>query len=376
MLPSGKSITNDSSTIIPLGRPHLSRYYSGADPLYAMQCVSIPCGTWDITGPTIIGPRTVPAENYSLVTSGQSLASELASNRRSISDYSHSTIEFDREPPHTPQLRLDATPITTIGPTPAINTTAIVNTTACDPQVRFRDLPREQQGAYSLLPSNDPIWEWLEPQFTRRPGAARNYLAEYNTLTRYLHRAERGSSNGDDDSAELHDSQINNQEPTYTPFAKRTLTRADEHTLRLVEGRICSVCNEHMLIHVDTGCTIAPNQMCHECMVQFVITQTKLSHHAYCPCGAELTGLDLILMPGQIAELAERQTSRANLDPELLGMMASIGAQRCGRCGNVVEKSGGCNHIICICKYEFCYSCGIEWQGQDYVRNCNCPMFD
>lgn len=166
------------------------------------------------------------------------------------------------------------------------------------------------------------------------------------------------------------------REPTYTPFAKRTLVRADEHTLRLVTGRICSVCHEHMIIHVNTGCTIAPKQMCHECMVQFVTTQTKMSGVAHCPCGAKLTGLDLILTPGQMAALEETDHRAVNIDPELLDVMASIGAQRCGSCGNVVEKTEGCNHIVCICKYEFCYSCGEKWQNSDCTRNCDCPMFN
>jgi hypothetical protein len=175
-------------------------------------------------------------------------------------------------------------------------------------------------------------------------------------------------SDNQDDSD---DSNSEHREPTYTPFAKRTLTRADEHTLRLVTGRICSVCHEHMIIHVDTGCTIAPNRMCHECMVMFVTTQTKLAHRAHCPCGAELTGLDLILTPSQMTELAERRVHiNADLDPDLMRAMESLGAQICTRCNNVVEKLDGCNHIVCICKHEFCYLCGASW------HTCECPMYD
>eukprot|EP01054_Gregarina_sp_Poly1_P000933 Gregarina_sp_Poly_1__932@NODE_1224_length_4723_cov_22_137672_g833_i0_p2_GENE_NODE_1224_length_4723_cov_22_137672_g833_i0NODE_1224_length_4723_cov_22_137672_g833_i0_p2_ORF_typecomplete_len116_score2_55IBR/PF01485_21/0_083IBR/PF01485_21/8_1e08_NODE_1224_length_4723_cov_22_137672_g833_i0162509 len=37
---------------------------------------------------------------------------------------------------------------------------------------------------------------------------------------------------------------------------------------------------------------------------------------------------------------------------------ASRGWGTCPGCRAVVEKIQGCNHIICRCKCEFCYSCG------------------
>lgn len=156
-------------------------------------------------------------------------------------------------------------------------------------------------------------------------------------------------------------------EPSYQPFARRALTRADEHTISLVEGLVCSVCAEEMIVHVDTGCHLAPRRMCHECMVMFVTTQLKSAPCALCPCGARLTGLELILTDEQVSSIPHHVTPQ--LDGDLLAAMAALGAQRCGQCGNAVEKTGGCNHIVCICKCEFCYLCGATWRG------CECPMF-
>ncbi|CAI2377442.1 unnamed protein product [Moneuplotes crassus] len=42
------------------------------------------------------------------------------------------------------------------------------------------------------------------------------------------------------------------------------------------------------------------------------------------------------------------------------------GFQQCTNCKNIVEKSGGCDHITCLCGYEFCYKCGGKY------RNCDC----
>lgn len=33
----------------------------------------------------------------------------------------------------------------------------------------------------------------------------------------------------------------------------------------------------------------------------------------------------------------------------------------CSTCDNYVEKSAGCNHIVCRCGGEFCYLCGSKW---------------
>ncbi|KAL2454888.1 RING/U-box superfamily protein [Abeliophyllum distichum] len=37
--------------------------------------------------------------------------------------------------------------------------------------------------------------------------------------------------------------------------------------------------------------------------------------------------------------------------------------QKCPNCKMYVEKSDGCIHITCRCKYEFCYRCGSKWTG-------------
>ncbi|MED6191754.1 hypothetical protein PIB30_003557 [Stylosanthes scabra] len=36
---------------------------------------------------------------------------------------------------------------------------------------------------------------------------------------------------------------------------------------------------------------------------------------------------------------------------------------RCPRCKFYVEKNGGCLHIVCRCRFEFCYACGELWHA-------------
>ncbi|KAI7735472.1 hypothetical protein M8C21_017830 [Ambrosia artemisiifolia] len=40
--------------------------------------------------------------------------------------------------------------------------------------------------------------------------------------------------------------------------------------------------------------------------------------------------------------------------------------KRCPNCSFFVEKTEGCVHITCRCKYEFCYTCGAKWSHGHY----------
>lgn len=37
------------------------------------------------------------------------------------------------------------------------------------------------------------------------------------------------------------------------------------------------------------------------------------------------------------------------------------GNRRCRKCNMEVNRTGGCNHMTCICGHEFCYICGKQW---------------
>lgn len=48
-------------------------------------------------------------------------------------------------------------------------------------------------------------------------------------------------------------------------------------------------------------------------------------------------------------------------DPSLLRWAASGVAQLCPQCLTLVEKQGGCHHMTCRCRKQFCFVCGGEW---------------
>lgn len=51
-------------------------------------------------------------------------------------------------------------------------------------------------------------------------------------------------------------------------------------------------------------------------------------------------------------------------DPGILqvrAMARSLQWQTCPKCFAVIERNGGCNHMICRCTSQFCYACGRQY---------------
>jgi len=48
---------------------------------------------------------------------------------------------------------------------------------------------------------------------------------------------------------------------------------------------------------------------------------------------------------------------------------------RCPRCLIPIEKINGCNHMVCKCKYEFCWICNGKYSRLHYRlwNICGCP---
>ncbi|KAL5339447.1 hypothetical protein BJX70DRAFT_387880 [Aspergillus crustosus] len=53
-----------------------------------------------------------------------------------------------------------------------------------------------------------------------------------------------------------------------------------------------------------------------------------------------------------------------------LSLAEQNGWQRCYACRTMVERIGGCSHMVCTCRAQFCYRCGSKWM------TCGCHGFD
>ena len=59
-------------------------------------------------------------------------------------------------------------------------------------------------------------------------------------------------------------------------------------------------------------------------------------------------------------------------DAQLAELAALEGWKKCKQCATFVSLKQGCNHITCICQYEFCYVCEEEWKTP---KQCHCPLW-
>ncbi|KAH9939865.1 hypothetical protein B0H21DRAFT_30432 [Amylocystis lapponica] len=55
---------------------------------------------------------------------------------------------------------------------------------------------------------------------------------------------------------------------------------------------------------------------------------------------------------------------------EVLALAKEAGWTRCPRCNQMIELDGGCFHMTCRCKAEFCYLCRSTW------KTCSCCQWD
>lgn len=45
-------------------------------------------------------------------------------------------------------------------------------------------------------------------------------------------------------------------------------------------------------------------------------------------------------------------------------MLEECGVRQCEKCGNGIERNGGCKHMKCsACGWDFCWNCGTEFCG-------------
>ena len=56
-------------------------------------------------------------------------------------------------------------------------------------------------------------------------------------------------------------------------------------------------------------------------------------------------------------------------DVQFMNFVKGTNYKQCPSCKFWVEKSSGCNHMVCRCRYEFCYACGGKYNACDCVRN-------
>ncbi|CAG8587761.1 968_t:CDS:2, partial [Ambispora leptoticha] len=52
---------------------------------------------------------------------------------------------------------------------------------------------------------------------------------------------------------------------------------------------------------------------------------------------------------------------------------SDLSTKPCPKCGIPVAKNGGCMHMVCaLCKFNYCWGCGIDWSSRTHTRFYEC----
>ncbi|KAJ7901601.1 hypothetical protein B0H13DRAFT_2027665 [Mycena leptocephala] len=63
-------------------------------------------------------------------------------------------------------------------------------------------------------------------------------------------------------------------------------------------------------------------------------------------------------------------TERAPEDVAFANLAMQEKWRRCPKCSAMVELQYGCNHITCVCKHHFCYTCGADFEHSNGKYRC------
>ncbi|KAF9040009.1 hypothetical protein BJ165DRAFT_1314898, partial [Panaeolus papilionaceus] len=63
----------------------------------------------------------------------------------------------------------------------------------------------------------------------------------------------------------------------------------------------------------------------------------------------------------QVAHPEEPDCRENEAAVELRRLARGMGWQKCSSCKWLVERSAGCNHLVCRCGFQFCYACAKPW---------------
>uniref|UniRef100_A0A251SRC1 RBR-type E3 ubiquitin transferase n=1 Tax=Helianthus annuus TaxID=4232 RepID=A0A251SRC1_HELAN len=73
------------------------------------------------------------------------------------------------------------------------------------------------------------------------------------------------------------------------------------------------------------------------------------------------------------AEFKRRNPTSLVEESKLKVLAARNMWRQCIKCKHMIELAAGCYHVTCRCGYEFCYTCGAEWNYKKVT--CTCPLW-
>jgi hypothetical protein len=132
----------------------------------------------------------------------------------------------------------------------------------------------------------------------------------------------------------------------------------------------CSICTD--LLPFSSRFAV-PNcnhsQFCMNCIREYFIQNLDVRKTVKCPvreCRVHLSTIVLKSVLGKKYEEIVRQPPAPRvLDglkaDDAFNVYATMSdGKYCSKCHHFIERTFGCNHMQCVCGYQFCYECGLS----------------
>jgi len=108
---------------------------------------------------------------------------------------------------------------------------------------------------------------------------------------------------------------------------------------------------------------ICPKMSC----LQPVCTLCKFPFHGFEPCSLSISMSEFLAL-----ESIEGDEENYDENGDYAEENFPLRTVQCLKCGNLISRNTGCNHITCQCNAQFCFECGVEWS--DSNAHYDCPL--
>jgi len=121
-------------------------------------------------------------------------------------------------------------------------------------------------------------------------------------------------------------------------FNTKNFIRSDEIVVKCQNAK----CNNLVIISKKFDVT---HYKCHVCGLLFCVRGCTKPHN------------------GKTCEEQKKHENNVKNDQLFDQVKFNEKLRDCPSCGLTVQKTEGCNHMTCICKFEFCYVCGAKYRS-------------
>jgi len=147
-------------------------------------------------------------------------------------------------------------------------------------------------------------------------------------------------------------------------------------TSKMAEGQhpgsavvfLCPLCCEETTDNATLSATCR-HESCKSCLVKWIEKEEDSGQTTppTCPfCRLAMEQEDVLALLGRAFQPRRAVESHESVADELTLDWLRENTKLCGGCGSRVEKESGCDFVVCLCGWRFCFNCGA------HEADCDC----